>query len=294
MVGRVLVAVTVASILAAVSPDRARGSFPGENGRFVFTWHPPEDMGSDRIATANADGGDLRLLPPCGSGCHPGDADWSPSGRRLVYVEGRGIDFFRLVTVRPDGSDLRVLHTTRVLFETPVWSPNAQRIAFTWYRWSNRLSNWTADIYVIRRDGTDLRRITRTRRSERGLDWSSLNRLVFVKGRDLFTMRPNGTALRQLTNNPHIGEGQPDWAPDGTRLTYLRGDGIWRIGRWGRNALRLASGHNPTWAPDGSVIAFVSTTDGAIHTVTPWGEDETVIGNPADDGPINQLDWQPR
>jgi Tol biopolymer transport system component len=294
MVGRVLVAVTVASILATVAPDRAPGSFPGENGRFVFTWHAPEDVAPDVIATSNAQGGDLRVLASCGDRCMHWDGDWSPSGRRLVYVEAWGIDLFRLVTVRPDGSDRRVIRTTRSHIESPVWSPDAQRIAFTWYRWSNRLRNWTADIFLIRRDGTDLRRVTRTSRSEGQLDWSSLNRLAFAKGRDLFTMRPNGTALRQLTNTPHVAEGSPDWAPGGTRLTFTRPDAIWRIGRWGRNALRLASGYSPTWAPDGSVIAFVSLTDDAIHTVTPWGEDETVIGKPVDGGSISQLDWQPR
>jgi hypothetical protein len=47
-------------------------------------------------------------------------------------------------------------------------------------------------------------------------------------------------------------------------------------------------------APDGSVIAFVSTTDGAIHTVTPSGADDISIGTPVDHGSIYQLDWQPR
>jgi Tol biopolymer transport system component len=297
LVGRVFVAVTVASILAAVSPDRARGSFPGENGRFVLAWgYENTSVGVSNLvlATANAEAGDLRVLTPCEYGCGHQWGDWSPSGRRLVYAEDWDGDFLRLVTVRPNGSDLRVVHTTGSFLESPVWSPNARRIAFVWYRWSNRVGNDVSDIYVIRRDGTGLTRVTSTSRSERDLDWSSLNRLVFAKAGELFTMRPNGTALRQLTTTS-ARESQPDWSPDGTRVTFTRDGEIWRIGRWGRNALKVASsGHSPTWAPDGSVIAFVSTTDGAIHTVTPWGADETFVGRPVDDGSIYQLDWQPR
>jgi Tol biopolymer transport system component len=110
---------------------------------------------------------------------------------------------------------------------------------------------------------------------------------------ELFTMRPNGKALRQLTDN-NVRDSEPDWGPGGGRLAFVRGGEIWTMNASGENASSIASGHSPTWAPDGSLIAFVSAADGAIHTVKPSGEDETSIGNPTDEGRISELDWQPR
>jgi hypothetical protein len=48
------------------------------------------------------------------------------------------------------------------------------------------------------------------------------------------------------------------------------------------------------WAPDGSVIAFMSEADGAIHNVRPSGGDDTLISSPVEEGEISELDWQPR
>jgi Tol biopolymer transport system component len=75
---------------------------------------------------------------------------------------------------------------------------------------------------------------------------------------------------------------------------FVRGrDEIWTKDGSGNESL-IASGHSPTWAPDGSVIAFVSEADGAIHTVRPSGGDDTLIGSPVEEGEISELDWQPR
>ncbi len=200
--------------------------------------------------------------------------------------------------MRADGTDRRTVYSRPgQQLSSPVWSPNGRWLAFARApAWDDHLD----DIYVIRYDGTDLRRVTRTGWSYiRSNDWSSRNRLVLVIGKpvtrfDVFTIRPDGLGRRRLTNN-RVHERQLDWAPGGRRLTFVRDDQIWTMRASGTNARTLASGHSPTWAPDGSVIAFVGAADGAIHTVKPSGEDETVIGSPVDDGlVISGLDWQPR
>jgi Tol biopolymer transport system component len=159
-----------------------------------------------------------------------------------------------------------------------------------------------SDIYAMSRSGNNLTRLTNTRRvTEDELDWSSRNLLVFRASRgrsrlnryELYTMRPNGQDRRRLTNN-HVPDAQPDWAPGGRRLTFVRGAEIWTMRARGGNASSAASGHSPTWAPDGSLIAFVSADDLAIHTVRPSGADDTLLGDPVDHGSIFQLDWQPR
>jgi Tol biopolymer transport system component len=298
----VALAVVVIALAAAV-PDRAQASFPGENGRFVFDWtfDTPEGVGAGVLATANRAGGDLRVLRGCDYGCNHGNGDWSPSGHRLVYVDACDECMNRLVVMGANGRHRKAIHVARDFFllSSPAWSPDGSRIAFVEWRWSRRVGHDVSDIFVIRRDGTDLTRLTRDRKKEWGLDWSTRNRLVFARGAyrrsNLFTMRPNGQALRQLTVN-RVAEHDPEWAPGGKRLTFTRdrqSQTIWTMKASGENARRIASGHSPAWAPDRTVIAFIGT-DGAIHTVKPSGDDNTLIGTPVSKGGIWELDWQAR
>jgi Tol biopolymer transport system component len=304
--GRILLGSALLLLLgsAVAWPEQARASFPGENGRLVFTWYLDRVVGTDLLATTLR-GIDRRVLNHCQYGCHNTEADWSPNGRRLVYVQ-ECTDAFcnNLVKVPPDGRPRKVIYEggTEVFLGSPVWSPDGRKIAFVEYRWSTRVGDWVSDIYLIGRNGTNLTRLTDTRRvAEDELDWSSRNLLVFRASRgrsrdnrfELYTMRPNGEDRRRLTNN-HVPDTQPDWAPGGNRLAFVRNGEIWAMSASGDDASSVASGHSPTWAPDGRLIAFLSTADGAIHTVRPAGAHDTLLGDPVDHGKVWQLDWQPR
>lgn len=300
---RVAVAVSVVLTLLA-SSDGAQGSFPGANGKFVLSWSYETDVGIGTIelATLNSDGSNFNVIAACGYECYLTDGDWSPSGRRIVYAadwdSASGI-----VSVRPNGTDSRVIHLfdgAGGLFESPAWSPDGRRVAFIKRRYSAKVGDWVSNIYIVNRDGTGLRRLVSSRKDEFSLDWSSRGRIAFTRGEstkaEIFTIGPNGFGLRRLTNNA-VYDGVGDWSPDGTRLTFSHGGAfggeVWRMGVRGGNQTMIASGGSPTWAPDGSVIAYVAP-DGAIHTVTPAGQDDTVIGDPVSEGGIGWLDWQPR
>jgi hypothetical protein len=282
-------------------------SFPGENGRFLLTWTTePVFVTTDFLATASRQASDLRVIADCEYECHHRSGDWSPNGRRLAYIDECPDCLNKLVTVAPSGRHRRVVYRATEgvdgFLSSPAWSPNGRRIAFVEYRYRRAAGDYISDIYVIRRDGSHLSRVTHTRRrSEDSLDWSSRNLLVFSSSRgrsrfsryELFAMRPNGRELRKLTDNAVLDD-NPDWAPGGRRLVFVRGrDEIWTKDGSGNESL-IASGHSPTWAPDGSVIAFMSEADGAIHTVRPSGGDDTLIGSPVEEGEISELDWQPR
>jgi Tol biopolymer transport system component len=98
-------------------------------------------------------------------------------------------------------------------------------------------------------------------------------RVVGSRGRSLYTMNPNGTAVRQLTHPPHgWADGGAQWSPDGTSVVFVRGtlDGnrqqIYTINADGTGLTKLtsctasdpdcSSNTTPAWTPDGKTIVF--------------------------------------
>ncbi|RYG23395.1 hypothetical protein EON82_14150, partial [bacterium] len=94
---------------------------------------------------------------------------------------------------------------------------------------------------------------------------------------DLFTVRPDGTDLRQITNDP-LEEMQPVWSPNGRRIAYLTavrpgqaeeaGTYLNVVDADGTNRIRLAGKRIHTfqrvaWSPDGTRLAYVETPIGA-------------------------------
>lgn len=78
----------------------------------------------------------------------------------------------------------------------------------------------------------------------------------------IFTVRPNGTGLLQLTHVPRgHAASSPEWSPDGTRLLFTIDNEIWVMGADGSHQRRLTHdpdrvSQNPSWSPDGTMIVF--------------------------------------
>ena len=77
-----------------------------------------------------------------------------------------------------------------------------------------------ADVYVMRSDGSEVRRVTRHPSFDAMPVFSADGRsIAFVSERDsagvndIFTMRLDGTHVRNLTNTPDVNEFEPDWQP---------------------------------------------------------------------------------
>jgi Tol biopolymer transport system component len=135
---------------------------------------------------------------------------------------------------------------------------------------SNR--SGSPDIYVVRVDGTGIKRLTDDPAMDTEPAWSpDGQRLAFVSTRsgrrDLFVMNADGSNVERLTRpedwlSTYVSS--PTWSPDGKRIAFVSGSAISVVdassGRPIATSIGFTTGYlaSPSWSPDGSRVAFVS------------------------------------
>jgi Tol biopolymer transport system component len=183
-------------------------------------------------------------------------------------------------------------------------------IAFVTHTYSADVGNGIA---VVRADGHGFRKLTRDRR-DRSPAWSpDGSRLVFERGGQLYVINRDGTGLRRLTRRPTDAR-QPAWSPSGREIAFTReaSGALWLMRADGSGRRVIYRGglddtvDRPAWSPDGRRIAFglreagwggsiaiVKREGGAIRYVTdgrPGPPEDAEPGDwPDDHGP----DWSP-
>ena len=167
----------------------------------------PAGLPPAQIGVIDPDGSNLRLVVD--DEVNNGFPSWSPDGRRLVFKGGR-----RLFVVPAAGGEPVALTGPGYYSNFPEWSPDGGRILFT----SNRGGDF--DLYTVRPDGADLRRLTHATGNDAHSSWcAGGDWVVFSSARmgfkdemalydsvpqpygEIFAMRADGTDLRQLTDN---------------------------------------------------------------------------------------------
>jgi Tol biopolymer transport system component len=183
------------------SPDGTRIAFGV--GRY---FRPPGNPAAQIVVT-NADGSDYRAVVD--EDANNGFPSWSPDGNFIVYKRNRN-----LAVISLDAGQIQALTNGRQYDNFPQWSPAGDAIAFT----SDRTGDF--EIYSIKPDGTGIRQLTNSPGNDSHPAWSPDGQwIIFTSARmgfkdegplydgipqpdgELFIMRPDGSAVRQLTDN---------------------------------------------------------------------------------------------
>ncbi|MDW5595243.1 hypothetical protein VSS74_12910 [Conexibacter stalactiti] len=248
---RTLLIALLALLLAAPVAE----GFAGRNGKLVYGWTTLDEpeLGpfrySDGIRVIKAGGGAAYVLARCvrvpeqlpAGDCAPSEykqPSWSPDGTRVVFDGGA-----QLGLLDADGGALRLLPASGSDAGEPVFSPAGTRLAFSTIVGGVQ-ELWTSDVY-----GRGARRLLSGPAGSPS--WSSRGTIAFIRRGLLWSIRADGSGLRQLTGKQ---ASQPAFSPHGTKIAFVRRGTamVMNAGGGGLRALRaLRDTTQVRWSPDG-------------------------------------------
>ena len=226
--------------------------------------------GRGAIAMVPRDGGRLSILPGLEEAgvveaTAGGGNEVSPDGR-LIAFSGYGPErpiAVHIYTVPVEGGDpVRITFGPRTRQDRfPSWSPDGHRIAFL------RTGPEGSEIWVVPAAGGAAERVTTSAHNVAyaGIRWSPDGRFIACFSGDgaVQIVPVDGGPARKIVEieGRLRGHNELAWSPDGSRLVYADGGGIWVVPAEGGVPREIRTGVNARasnldWSPDGETIVF--------------------------------------
>ena len=251
------------------------------NGLIVFSI--PLESGGEQLFGVAPDGSALRQLTPEGAAVYR-SPDVAPDGTTIVAVheiEGFEPGQSVLVTVPITGGSPTWLSKETWVVNDPTWSPDGSRIAFA------GSPGGPFGIYVLDIATGDATLVPGTDEISVGNPtWSPDGFRIAFEARDgtqpdqwdIYSVRPDGSELTNLTRTPNYSETMPTWSWTLDRIAFIEigpADGaLLTMSAAGTDQMTAYSGElapaNPVWSPDGTAIAFEGGSEG-IFTISADG-----------------------
>lgn len=230
-----------------------------KDGELVLT-----DKSTDSgISISNGDGSDKKKVftPTEGVAFMP---TWSPDGQLIAfgyggYLQARKTSTAKIMMIKKDGTGLHALTDGTINSGFPSFSPDGKQVVYrTWGGKDEGLRIINIEDKSIKVLTTDYDNLP---------FWSPDGKLISFTRKhdgnnfDIYTIRPDGTDLRQLTTSP-ANDAHAMWSDDSKHL-------MWSSGIYGfKNEAAL---YDDTFQPYGAI--FIMNADGSNKrqlTDSPW------------------------
>jgi TolB protein len=268
---------------------------PWANGKIAYSSADGSDAGGFwQISVMDADGTNRVDLTREVKANHYHPA-WSPDGTEIAYSRedlSASREGTAIWVMNADGSNQHAVTSGVNQADEPSWAPDGQHLVFL---------KDDQGVAVVNVDGTGLRVL-----ADQAQDpmWSpDGSAIAFVRANTIWTIRPDGTGLTQITDGTAGQDFWPRWSPDGRHLLLNR-DTVDASGRGhgylivmnadGSGAQTIGEGtfRNPAWSPDGRYIVFERpAATQALWRIDADGSNPVKLtdGTPFSDEPS----WQP-
>jgi Tol biopolymer transport system component len=302
-----------AMIVPAVGAAAVRADHQApRNGRIAYSTGAilpdPDTQGRSQVFTVRPDGSGRRQLTHVSAPVQAGDPNYSPGGRRIVYVSNATGRFQVWVMSASGAHQHRLVVDPRRNAFLPSWAPDGKHIVFT--RCHKPFGFLECSLATVRANGSQLRVVARghwvhfvARYAPDGRKLAfSTSRAGYTSA--IWTARPDGSAARRLTR-PGPEAFWPDYAPDGQRILFSNNadrphSNLFTMRTDGSHVRQVSHITAPaqaafgSYSPDGRRIVYdaAPTTDASPHEgLAVMNADGTHAHTIVQTGTLTIADW---